>query len=295
MNVRAITPDDLESIAALLREDEEALYGTPSPLAANDLREYLSRTKLETDSWLYEADGVMVAVGWCDGLPGSDVAFAAGAVRQGWKGRGLGSELVARSEACARGHGVARIHQFALGADTAARSLFESRGYRDVRHFFHMAIELEERPDVPELAIESMTETDLEAFHAALEESFRDHWEHHPTSFEDWWARHRANPNLDLGLWFLVRDGDEIAAVARNEANRNGGGYVGALGVRRPWRGKGYAKALLLHTFREFWDRGLRRVTLGVDASNPTGATHLYERVGMHVEQENVVFEKTIA
>ena len=60
-----------------------------------------------------------------------------------------------------------------------------------------------------------------------------------------------------------------------------------------PYRGKGYAKALLVHTFREFWDRGLPRVTLGVDAENPTGATHLYERVGMHVESENVVFEKS--
>ena len=59
-----------------------------------------------------------------------------------------------------------------------------------------------------------------------------------------------------------------------------------------PWRGQGYAKALLLHAFREFYDRGLPRVTLGVDAENPTGATHLYERVGMHVEHENVVYEK---
>ena len=39
----------------------------------------------------------------------------------------------------------------------------------------------------------------------------------------------------------------------------------------------------------------MTRVTLGVDAENPTGATQLYERVGMHVEAENVVFEKTLA
>jgi ribosomal protein S18 acetylase RimI-like enzyme len=86
-----------------------------------------------------------------------------------------------------------------------------------------------------------------------------------------------------------------MAAVVRNEANRNGGGYVAAIGVRRPWRGKGYAKALLLHTFREFYNRGIKRVTLGVDAENPTGARHLYERAGMHVQQENVVFEKSFA
>ena len=36
------------------------------------------------------------------------------------------------------------------------------------------------------------------------------------------------------------------------------------------------------------------RITLGVDAERPTGATHLYERVGMHVEHETVVFEKAL-
>src|SRR5436305_182428 len=74
-----------------------------------------------------------------------------------------------------------------------------------------------------------------------------------------------------------------------------GGGYDGVLGVRRDYRGRGYAKALLIRTFAEFWDRGMPRVTLGVDATNPTGATHLYESVGMHVEAENVVYEKTLA
>jgi ribosomal protein S18 acetylase RimI-like enzyme len=69
---------------------------------------------------------------------------------------------------------------------------------------------------------------------------------------------------------------------------------VGALGVRRRWRGRGYGRALLLHTFREFRRRGMTRATLGVDAANPTGATRLYESVGMHVEQEEIVWEKAL-
>jgi ribosomal protein S18 acetylase RimI-like enzyme len=52
---------------------------------------------------------------------------------------------------------------------------------------------------------------------------------------------------------------------------------------------------LLLHTFAEFQRRGVNRVTLGVDAENPTGATALYESVGMAVELELVVFEKELA
>jgi GNAT superfamily N-acetyltransferase len=158
-----------------------------------------------------------------------------------------------------------------------------------------MAIELAEPPDAPEAAVETFDPAEARPFHDALDEAFQDHWEHQSSSFDEWWGRHSANPNLDLSLWFLIRERGQIAAAVRNEANRNGGGYVAAIGVRRPWRGKGYAKALLLHTFREFWDRGIKRVTLGVDAQSPTGATHLYERVGMHVEQENVVFEKAFS
>jgi GNAT superfamily N-acetyltransferase len=293
VNVRPIALSDYQAIVDLMIEDEEQLFGQASPLTVNDLREWLSRNERETDSWLYEDAGKLCAVGWCDAAPGGEVAVGIGIVRPGWKGKGIGSELVTRSEAAAARHGISRIHQFAMGADDGGRALFLARGYRDVRHFFSMAIELTERPDPPRFDIDFVTEHDVRAFHDALDEAFRDHWEHHSTPFEEWWERHGANPNLDLSLWFLIRDGDEIAAVARNEANRNGGGYVGALGVRRPWRGKGYAKALLLHAFREFYDRGLRRVTLGVDAENPTGATHLYERVGMHVEQEQVVFEKS--
>jgi mycothiol synthase len=293
VNVRPMSEDDFPAVAELLADDERA-QGRPSHVGTNEVREWTSQADLASSSWLYEDDDGLAAVGWAwvDGTVGIGV----GAVHPRRKGRGLGAELLERTESELRPRGgVERIHQFTLGTDTAAAALLASRGYHDVRHFFDMAILLEGPPEVPDVPIESFREEDARAFHAALDESFRDHWEHHGRPFEEWWQRHSSNPNLDLSLWFLIRDGDEIAAVVRNEANRNGGGYVGAIGVRRPWRGRGFAKALLLHTFQEFWDRGTPRVTLGVDAQSPTGATHLYERVGMHVESENVVYEKVVA
>jgi ribosomal protein S18 acetylase RimI-like enzyme len=105
----------------------------------------------------------------------------------------------------------------------------------------------------------------------------------------------QSAPDYDPTLWFLIRDRDEVAATVRNDPERNGGGYVGEIGVRRPWRGRGLGRALLLHSFAEFQRRGQTRVTLGVDAENPTGATKLYDSVGMHVEMESVVFEKVLA
>jgi mycothiol synthase len=293
VNVRPFGEADFEAVVALLAEDEEFLVQRPSRIGASDLREWTSRADLAQGSWLFEQDGELHAVGWIDVV--DDLGVGIGVVHPRWKDTGLGTQLLERSEAGARARGAVRMHQFAFGADTAAAALMTSHGYRDVRHFFEMAIEQTEPPPPVEITVETMREEDARAFHAALDEAFQDHWEHHGTPFEEWWARHKSNPNLDLSVWFLIRDGDEIAAVSRNEGNRNGGGYIGAIGVRRPWRGKGYAKALLLHSFRAFYERGMPRVTLGVDAENPTGATHLYERVGMHVEQENVVFEKSLA
>ena len=88
---------------------------------------------------------------------------------------------------------------------------------------------------------------------------------------------------------------ETVVAATRNDPERSGGGWIGALGVRRAWRGQGLAKALLLHSFREFHRRGKRRVGLGVDSENPTGATKLYESVGMVVDTEQVVWEKVLA
>jgi mycothiol synthase len=294
MNIRPFGEADFEAVAKLLADDERA-HGRQMEVGPAEVRAWTGLADLARDSWLYEDGEGAAAVGWVE--QAGDRGVAVGVVHPRAKGRGLGGALLDRSEAAVRGRdGIRRLQQFAIGADAAAAELMTSRGYHDARHFYEMAIELTDRPEVPDLRIETFdgTEAGARAFQAAMDEAFQDHWEHHSHGFDEWWERHRANPNYDPTLWFLIRDGAEIAATARNENGRNSGGYVGALGVRRPWRGRGYAKALLLHTFREFWDRGTRRVTLGVDAESPTGATHLYERVGMYVESENVVFEKAL-
>jgi mycothiol synthase len=55
------------------------------------------------------------------------------------------------------------------------------------------------------------------------------------------------------------------------------------VGVRRPWRRRGIAEALLLQSFHLFYERGFQQVGLGVDSASLTGATRLYEKAGMQV------------
>ncbi|HZC30774.1 MAG TPA: GNAT family N-acetyltransferase [Gaiellaceae bacterium] len=290
MNVRAFTDEDAAAVAALLAREEEALYGRPSRTTASDI---LTMRHFHKEAWVYEEDGRVIASA-AYGVHG-DAAQVRGIV--GETGRGIGTQIVERGEEFARTNGVAKIHTGCAEPNTAARELFESRGYREVRRFYEMAIELEEEPAVPALpdglVLDEVREGEERTVYDALNEAFQEHWGWHPVPFEEWLGIRGAQHHDEQGpVWFVIRDGDELAAVTRNQTSFNGGGYVGAIGVRSGWRGRGLAKALLYRTFAEFWRRGTTRVTLDVDTQNETGATQLYERVGMHVEACGLVFEK---
>jgi mycothiol synthase len=291
VNVRPLVDEDAPTVAALISAEEERLYGRPGRLTGADILMFLQWSK---ESWVWEDDGRMVASA-SYGVHG-DAASIRGIVAE--KGRGLGTEIVERGEAFAGAEGTKKIQAGAPEPDAGARALFESHGYREVRRFYEMAIELTKEPAAPVLpaglVLDELREDEYEAFYDVLNEAFAEHWEWHPDPYDEWLERRKGQHRDEHGpVWFVVRDGDELAAVTRNDVSVAGGGYVGAIGVRPAWRGQGLGKALLLRTFGEFWRRGTTRVTLDVDSENATGAVALYERVGMHVDSCGVAFEKT--
>jgi ribosomal protein S18 acetylase RimI-like enzyme len=181
----------------------------------------------------------------------------------------------------------------------AARALFAAFGFREARHYFQMRIDLDTEPAQPRwpegIAVATFHPDDAREFHSALNEAFADEWGWHAAPFEEWRKYRLEDPDTDTSLWFIGRGGAEVAAVARCDANRDGGGWIGAIGVLKPWRRRGLGLALLQHAFAEFHRRGVPHVGLGVDADNPTGASRLYERAGMRVVKEDVVYEKELA
>ena len=126
-----------------------------------------------------------------------------------------------------------------------------------------------------------------------MEEAFAQEWGRPPRSFEDWQHSTFDSDFFDPTLCFLVRADDRVAA-AEMCRQRFGMGFVGSIGVLGPWRRLGLGRALLLHGFAELYRRGERRIGLGVDAENPTGATRLYESVGMHVAWQADTYEKSL-
>jgi mycothiol synthase len=228
-------------------------------------------------------------------------------VRPDLWGRGVSAWLIRYGEARAVEHrpsegpiliGVGRF----LGNE-AARGLFEALGYEYARTFRMMRLDLDAPPAAPAvpsgITIRSFDRArDERRTFDALSEAFADHWGAPFPPFEDW--RHLeidgAGADFDPGLWFVALDGEEIvgALVARPTTPRaEGTAYVSDLAVRRAWRNRGIALALLRTVFAAMHARGISRVELSVDADSETGATRLYERAGMRAELGWEIWQKT--
>jgi ribosomal protein S18 acetylase RimI-like enzyme len=182
--------------------------------------------------------------------------------------------------------------------NTAAAELVRSCGYTPVRSWWHMETDLqagyEPGPAPDGIRIEPFRAgPDDEQVYAVIEESFAEHWGFAPTPYNEWRRVHFERESVDPSLWFLAWDGDRLAG-AITAGRRLEMGWIGVLGVLKPWRGRGIAAALLQRAFAEMAARGYGRVGLNVDAQNTTGATALYEKVGMSIAKRFDVSEKEI-
>jgi mycothiol synthase len=209
------------------------------------------------------------------------------------------ARLEDRARAVAAPGAVARASAAAHESDR--HELLAGLGYRVVRHAFRMETVFEGEPPATVwpagIAVRTFDPTsDAEATYEADMEAFADHWGFQRESLEDW-KHWMFRPPFDPELCFLAFDGDELAGFSMCPPHKEGEpdlGWVGNLGVRPAWRRRGLGLALLLHSFRAFHARGFRRVGLGVDGENTTGAVRLYERAGMRVARRWDQYEKAL-
>ncbi len=141
-----------------------------------------------------------------------------------------------------------------------------------------------------------------EPLRQAADEAFRDHWSFEPISADDWQRFWVGNSAFRPDLSQVVLAGAEVAGLSLNQVNREGNliqgvneGWVAELCVRRPWRKRGVASAMLCQSLRAFREAGLDYAGLTVDSENPTGALRLYEAQGFVVYRQFVVYGKPVA
>ena len=62
--------------------------------------------------------------------------------------------------------------------------------------------------------------------------------------------------------------------------------------MRRPWRRRGLAQAIVTRSLVALRERGMDHAMLGVDADNPNGAVGVYERAGFFVVNTSTAYRK---
>jgi GNAT superfamily N-acetyltransferase len=230
------------------------------------------------------------------------------------RGRGIRRAMLhwgeARLRQVAAGHPADAPKTFTTGATDKAVSLIallEEEGYGPARTFNKMTRPLEgPLPDFPMPAGLEMRPVLPEHYRLIWEadnEAFRDHWGH-TSAEEEHYQEWLEDPVIFTPeLWQIAWDVEknEIAGQVRtfideleNEKHGRRRGYTEFISVRRPYRQRGLARALIAESLRVLRARGMTESALMVDTENLTGATRLYEDCGFKAISRVTAYSKPL-
>jgi mycothiol synthase len=228
-----------------------------------------------------------------------------------WRGKGIRRAMLRHNErrmqeiATADPYeGQCVIETWAAETETDWNSLLVGEGYKPVRYGFEMVRpNLDNIPDLPlpeGIEVRPALPEHYRRIWDAQAEAFQDHWgatEWRDEWFEMWQERPVFNPRL----WQVAWDGDEIAGMIlnfidqdENREHHRKRGYTENISVRRPWRRRGLARALLARSLKVLKDYGMTEAALGVDAENISGALGLYESMGFRTIRKQTTYHKPL-
>jgi mycothiol synthase len=260
---------------------------------------------------VYDEPVAFSRVWWVEEGTGERLYKSLGFVHPGWRRQGLGAAMLAYGErhlrAIAREHPAAipkRLRVWATDTEEGALALFAAAGYEPVRHYIMMIRPIDlPLPDAllpAGFEVRPVEPGHIRAIWDAMWEARRDHWGYvEPTGvdYERWTQGRLFVPSL----WKVAWLGEQIAGMVLNRLdevqNAQYGrrwGYTQDIFVRRPWRRRGLARALLAESIRMFREMGMEETALGVDTQNPSGALGLYESMGYRAIQRHTFFSKGI-
>jgi len=192
-----------------------------------------------------------------------------------------------------------------ISSQITRADLLRREGYLAVRYFYDMVRTLADptpAPVLPEgLEVRTAKAAHYRPIWDAWQECLRDHWGFVPQD-EDDYQRWLHGPTFSPSIWQVAWSGDEVAALILNYVDQAENaefhrlrGYTENIMVRRAWRRRGLARALLLRSLRLLKDVGMEQAMLTVDAENPSGAMRLYESVGFTLLKEYIAFRKPMS
>lgn len=300
LTVRPPNLDDIQTVYGLILACDIAVYGEPDS-AVGDLKDEWSSIHLERDAWLvYDADKLI----------GYAAVFAEGhhfvfdfftdpdyAVDE------LATYLLDLCEAHVREMlsvekiktpGKARV--IVPSVSDMKVQIVQGAGYKIHKYYFRMQIELVKPPVIPSWPKNFFIRPMLAGEDDQLVYDFVRTAFQHPgrifPSFDRWQGYMMRADHFNPDIWFLLFKGDELIGVALCYDYPEYG-WVRQLGVVQSLRRKGIGSAMLRHVFGIFYNRGHKKVALGVDSERPD-ACRLYENMGMQRVRQYDEYEKLI-
>lgn len=316
-SLHPLTRDDTEAWAALLA-DAERVDDTGEHYDADDLAEELADPTRDQQRDFMGAWSGGALVGYASVMPrdtleaGPEPAqriYLEGATSPDHRGRGVGTALLAwATRRGAEAHDEQFPGTLAVLQCTAPRGnldqskLLADAGFVPQRWQFGMCRDLDHpvvASAVPDrLVLRPYDAVTADATREAHNDAFAEHWGFtpwSPTMWRQWVSDTRAfrpdvsrvlvehsRPEVVVGYVVSYEYEADAAATGMREA------YVGKVGVRRAWRRRGAASALLTEALGAYRAAGYVRATLDVDADNSTGALGVYQRLGFAVERRSV-------
>ncbi len=265
------------------------------------------------DRVMIEIDGRLIGAGRVESArepDGKRLYLHSCNILPSWRGKGIEQAMLRHNEQrlreLASAHPPDRLRVFqAHGFHDSNRELaavLEAAGYSLIRCAYLMIrpdlIDIPEAPLPQGVEIRPIVEAHLRTIWDMHVEAFQDHWGFVPpgkNAFEIW----RDDPNWDRALSSVAWDGDQVVGMVlifiprdHNAKHARQRAFTESICVRRRWRKKGVASALIARCLHALRDAGYHEASLGVDADNISGALRIYEKMGYRVQQRYVRYEK---
>ena len=310
--------DDYEAMSRIVAESSTVDQDDSAQTVEDIERSYrhLMNSDPATDMVFAEIHGKVVGycrVYWFQVEDGPRVYNQFVHLTPSWRGKGIrlamlqwcenrNREIGAEHTDC----GEQRLSAWAGDVETDWLRLLETEGFKPIRYDFEMVRDnVDDIPDLPlpeGLEVRPVCTEDVRKVWDAACEAFRDHWDYS----EDEWSEEELKGWMESDvwqpdLWQVAWDGDEVAGMVlnfidekQNKKHERKRGYTETICVRRPYRRRGLARALIARSLQVHKDQGMTETALGVDTENPSGALQLYQSMGYEMVKRYAVYRKPL-
>jgi len=311
-------PGDNEAIAEVMNRSWEADL-VDSVISVSDVATKLVPSETfdpARDMMILEAKGRVIGmceVSWGRRLNNVTAYMQRAHLQPEWRHGGIRQSMLQLNETrireIAAAHDKDRTKVFEVYANSEPnewKALLEKNGYRPSWYLFAMLRSLAESiPDLPlpkGVEVRPARPEQYKIIWDATGEAMRDE----RTFTEERWndeafERYAKSSNFSPDLWQIAWEGDQVAGGVHNYIDEDENielkrrwGHTEEIFVRRQWRRKGLAHALIARSCRLLKEKGMDYATLDMEAENPSGALRLYESLGYKKDREFVFYRKTL-